>query len=308
MANTSYEITIPEAARVVSREGTRAVFEISGLYPGYGVTLGNALRRVLLSSLPGAAVTEVAFAGVEHEFATIPGIRETVLDILLNAKQIRLKMFSDEPQLLTLKKKGEGVATTDDLVVPAQVSVVSKALPIATLTEKKAEFETELLVERGIGYSPANLRKKEKMPIGRIAIDAIFAPVREANFTVENMRVGDRTDFHRLQISIETDGTISPDEAFAHANQILVKQFSAIIPEDFREHEAHPEKASLLKEPLATLGLTGRIVTALEESGVRTVSGLVRKKEQDVVAIEGIGEKAKEEIVETLAKHGLSLK
>lgn len=306
--STLFSIPTPEAPRVVSREGSRAIFEFSGLYPGYGVTLGNALRRVLLSSLPGAAVAEVSFSGVPHEFTTIPGIRETVLDILLNIKQLRLKLFSDEPQIITLKKKGEGKATSDDLTAPSQVTVVSKGLHLATLTDKKADLQVEMVVERGIGYLPADIRKKEKMPVGRIAIDAIFTPIKEVNFAVENMRVGDRTDYNRLTVRIETDGTLMPDEALAYAANILVKQFSAAVPQELREHESAPATASLLKEPPATLGLSGRIISALEQAGIRSVAGLVRKRRDDIAALEGIGGKAIDEIVAALEKHGLSLK
>jgi len=288
----------------MSREGSSAVFEIVGLYPGYGVTLGNALRRVLLSSLPGAAVTRVAFQNVPHEFTTIPGVKETVLDIMLNLKKLRLKLFSDEPQALTIEKKGEGSVTSDDIQAPAQVQIASKGLHIATLTEKKAELTMEITVERGTGYSPADMRSKEKMSVGTIALDAMFSPVRVTTFTVENMRVGDRTDYNRLQISIQTDGTVAPDEALAQAAKILVQQFSFLIPEGFKERD----DAGVLREPLAVLGLSARIISALEAAGIKTVARLVRKREQDLADMEGIGAKARGEIVKALEEHNLSLK
>jgi DNA-directed RNA polymerase subunit alpha len=301
---TSLDIPIPEGPRVISREDNRAVFEIAGLYPGYGVTLGNALRRVLLSSLPGAAVTRIAIEGVPHEFTTIPGVKETVLEIVLNVKKLRLKLFSNEPQTLVLVKRGEGIATSDDLKVPAQVTIASKGLPIATLTDRKAELSMEFTVERGIGYLPADIRKDAKMPVGSIAVDAIFTPVREATFTVENMRVGDRTDYNRLRMVVGTDGTMTPDEALAAAAKILVQQFSQVIPEEFRGEE----RTTILREPLAVLGLSSRITSALEDAGIRTVAGLLRKRKKDLAELEGIGEKALEEIEKSLAKHDLLLK
>ena len=302
------DIPISEQPKLVSRDGNSALFEVTGLYPGYGVTLGNALRRVLLSSLSGAAVTLVEIENIPHEFTTIPGVRETVLDLVLNLKRLRLKLFSDEPQVLTLEKKGAGKATSDDLKVPAQVSVTSKGMLIATLTDKKAELKMRLTVERGIGYVPAGSRSKEKIPVGSTAIDAIFTPVHGVNFSVENMRVGDRTDYNRLRIEVETDGTISPDEALARASAILVKQFSAIVPEEYREEEGASAAAAILKEPLAVLGLSGSTVTRLAGGGIRTVAGLVRKSEGDISAMKGVGKKAVDEVVRALAKHKLALK
>src|SRR3989344_1877333 len=300
-------IPVPNQPRVVSREGSKATFEIAGLYPGYGITLGNALRRVLLSSLPGAAVTLAQFPNAPHEFTTIPGIKETVLDIVLNLKQLRFKLFSEEPQVLTLLKKGAGAATSDDLKAPAQVTVVSKGTPIATLPDKRAELSWELTGEHGVGYVPAGLRQQEKIPIGSIALDAIFNPVRGANFTVEPMRVGDRTDYNRLLLTIETDGTMTPEEAFAEATRILVQQFSSVLPEGFRVSEEGGASA-VLREPLAVLGLSARTVAVIETAGIRTVAGLVRKRKGDIAALEGIGAKALQEIVDALERHGLSLK
>lgn len=302
--STLHGIPLPENLKTVSREGSRAVFEITKLYPGYGVTLGNALRRVLLSSLPGAAVTRVSFQSVPHEFTTIPGVKETVLDIMLNLKKLRLKLFSDEPHVLTITKKGEGFVTSDDIQISAQAQIASKGLHIATLTDKKAELTMEITVERGVGYIPADMQAKEKMPVGTIALDSTFTPVRSAAFTVENMRVGDRTDYNRLQMALETDGTLAPDEALAQAAKILVQQFSSLIPEGMREQD----DAGVLREPLAVLGLSARIISALEAAGIKKVAGLVRKRESDLSNLEGIGGKARDEIVTALAKHGLVLK
>ncbi len=300
------DIPLSEKPTVLERDGSRASIEIAGLYPGYGVTLGNALRRVLLSSLPGAAVTTVTFQNVPHEFSTIPGIKENALELTLNMKQLRVKLFSEEPQILTLKAKGEGVVTAKDLEGPSQISIVSEDLPLATLTSKKAELTLELKVEHGIGYVQAEEGKKEKMPIGSIAIDSLFTPVREVNFTVENMRVGDRTDYNRLVLDIDMDGTMEPEEALARASAILVRQFSAVVPEGFEQAEVEEEEGAgavtLSGEPLATLGLSGSVVTKLTEEGVRTVGELTRKTRKEIEAIKGLGGKAVEGVASALKK------
>ncbi|MFA6136122.1 MAG: DNA-directed RNA polymerase subunit alpha [Candidatus Paceibacterota bacterium] len=205
----------------VSEEQASGVFEISGLYTGYGVTLGNALRRVLLSSLPGAAITQIKIKGVKHEFSTMPDVMEDIIDITLNMKKVRFKFFTDEPQILSLRKKGLGPITAGDIKVNSEVEVVDPDVHIATLTSKNAEMDMEIVVEKGLGYSPVETRKMEKLSIGSIAIDAIFTPVVNVNFDVENMRVGDKTDFNKLILTIKTDGTISPSRALHKAANIL---------------------------------------------------------------------------------------
>lgn len=209
------------AIKKVSEEQSSGTFEISGLYTGYGITMGNALRRVLLSSLPGAAVTQVKIKGVKHEFSTIEHVTEDVIDITLNLKKVRFAFHSDEPQVLTLKKKGLGEVTAKDIQTNADVEVMNPDLHIATITSKSGEFDMELTVKKGLGYSPAEMRKNEKLPVGTIAIDAIYTPVTNVQFEVENMRVGDRTDYNRLTMTIETDGTITPSRALHKAANIL---------------------------------------------------------------------------------------
>jgi DNA-directed RNA polymerase subunit alpha len=212
---------------------------MEALWPGYGVTIGNSLRRVLLSSLPGAAVTQVKIKGVQHEFSTIAGVREDIVTILLNLKQLRFKLYADEPQKATLSVKGEKDVTGADLELPTQVELVNPEAPIAALTDKKAEFELEITVERGMGYAPAETLKKGKLEIGTIVIDAIFTPIKKVSYRVENMRVGERTDYDRLVLELETDGTISPEEAFSSASEILVKHFT-LINEAFKSQPAEP--------------------------------------------------------------------
>ncbi len=231
----------------VSETPSRGVFEVSGLYAGYGVTLGNALRRVLLSSLPGAAITQVKIKGVKHEFSTISDVLEDVVDITLNLKKVRFVFFADEPQVLTLKHKGTGAVTADSIKGNSQVEVVNPDCHIATLTSKSAELEMELTVEKGLGYSPAETRKSEKLPIGAIAIDAIFSPVTMVNFEVENMRVGDRTDYNKLRLIIETDSTLMPGRALHKAANIL-RDHVAIIS-DIEPNEADVKKRSSEETP-----------------------------------------------------------
>lgn len=225
----------------VSEKENEGVFEIEGLYTGYGLTLGNALRRVLLSSLPGAAITQIKIKGVDHEFSTIEGVMEDVVEITLNLKCVRFRFFADEPQILTLKVKGEKKVKAGDIKANAQVEVANPDAHIATLTNKNAELEMEITVEKGLGYVPVEARKIEKLPIKTIALDAIFTPVSKVNFTVENMRVGERTDYNRLKIVIETDGTISPSKAIHKAANILRDHFNKVSAIE-TEEEAETKK------------------------------------------------------------------
>jgi len=179
--------------KTISEENRKGVFEIEGLYAGYGLTIGNALRRALLSSLPGAAVTYVKIKGVSHEFTTIPGVKEDMVELTLNFKRLRFRMFTDEPQTLLIKVKGERSVTGADIKLNSEVEIVNPEEVIATVTDKSTEFEAEITVERGLGYSPVESRKAEKLAIGMVGVDTFFSPVVKVNYTVENMRVGDRT-------------------------------------------------------------------------------------------------------------------
>ena len=199
------------------------------MYPGYGITLGNAIRRVLLSSLTGAAVTEVKIKNAPHEFATISGVKEDVLHILMNIKQLRFKSFIDEPQTAVLKVKGEKEATGKDFECPADLKLANPDQHIATITDKGTELEIEIKIEKGVGYVFED--KEEKKGIGVIGLDAIYTPIKKANYIVENMRVGDRTDFDRISLEVETDGTVSPEEALAESLKILLEQFGFLSNE-----------------------------------------------------------------------------
>jgi DNA-directed RNA polymerase subunit alpha len=212
----------------ISETQNEGVFEIEGLYTGYGLTLGNALRRTFLSSLPGAAITQIKIKGVDHEFSALPGVKEDMVGVTLNLKKVRFRFYATEPQILTLKIKGEKKITAGDIKTNAQVEVVNPNTHIATLTSKDVEMDMELTVEKGLGYVPVETRKLEKLPIKAIALDAIFTPIVKVNFAVENMRVGERTDYNRLKLFIETDGSISPSSALHKACNILKDHFEKV--------------------------------------------------------------------------------
>lgn len=233
---------LPSKAKLVfeDKKNNIGVFEIENLRRGYGVTIGNALRRVLLSSLPGAAVVSAKIEGISHEFSTLPGVLEDVVEIMLNLKQIRLKVFSDQPQSLVLKAKGKGKVKAKDIKRNPNVEIVNPEQEIATLTSSKSKLDMELKVERGVGYETVDERKNTKASIGTIFLDAVFSPVKKVSYEVENMRVGEKTDFNKLKISIETDGTIVPTDALVFASQILVDHFNLVI-------ESFP-KAGIKKE------------------------------------------------------------
>lgn len=246
-------IPLPPPPKVIERKGNRAVFEIEGLYPGYGVTIGNSLRRVLLSSLEGAAITQVKIRGIQHEFSTIPGVLEDVLRITLNLKQVHCKLYGEEPQRIELHARGEKDIKAADFETPTQVQIINKDAPIATLTTKNSTFDMEALVEKGVGYVPSEQRRKEKLEIGTLMLDAIFTPIRKVAFRVENMRVGERTDYDRLFLDIETNGVISPEEALRQASEILINQFSVV-------HAAFPREEAVIspKERVTTERVSGK--------------------------------------------------
>ncbi|PIP24931.1 MAG: DNA-directed RNA polymerase subunit alpha [Candidatus Nealsonbacteria bacterium CG23_combo_of_CG06-09_8_20_14_all_36_12] len=305
-------IPLPLRPKIIEKKGNWAIFEIEALYPGYGVTIGNALRRVLLSSLPGAAVTQVKIKGVSHEFSTIPGVLEDVIMIILNLKQLRFKIYSDEPQKATLKVKEEKEVKGSDFELPSQVELVNKDAKIATLTDKKAELEMEILIEKGLGYQPVEKRKKEKLEIGVIPVDAIFTPIKRISFNIENMRVGERTDFDRLRLEIETDGTINPEATMNQAGEILVKHFS-LIEESFKEAEKKPElrpvlEEDVLKTKVEDLKISKRTLHALQKNEIKTVGGILRKSEKSLLELEGMGERGIKEIKKALKKLNSELK
>ena len=313
MVNCQPMIPLSLQPKIIEKKENRVLFEIEALYPGYGVTIGNSLRRVLISSLSGAAVTQVKIKGVSHEFSTIPGVLEDVVSIILNLKQLRFRIFSDEPQKATLKIKSEKEVRGSDFKFPAQVELINKNAHIATLTDKKTELEMEIQIEKGVGYQPAEVRKKEKLETGVIALDAIFTPVKIVSYKIENMRVGERTDFDRLFLEIETDGTISPEEAFFQASEILVKHFSLFFETLKKEERISELKPAEMKEDLTKvnvedLKISKRTLHALLKGNIKTLAGLLRKNEKSLLELEGMGEKGIKEIKKALKKFNLNLK
>ena len=314
-------IILPSKPKIIQEKDSSGVYEIDGFYPGYGHTLGNSLRRIILLSLPGAAITSVKIKGVSHEFSSIDGVKEDVINILLNLKNIRVKMLTDEPQILNLKVKGVKNVKAGDIDAPGQVEILNKDLHIASITDKNTELSIEMRVERGLGYVPKEVLQKDRVEIGAIALDASFTPIRRVNYEVENMRVGDRTDFNRLRIFIETDGTVSPKEALEISIQIMIKQLKAIVgfeeQEETKEEETRPTKemeeskemdVEFLKTRIESVDLSARTVKALSNANIRTVGGLARKKEKDLLEIEGLGAKGIQEIKKALSNFGITLK
>ncbi len=314
-------VSLPSKPRIVNENNVSGSYEIDALYPGYGHTLGNSLRRIILSSLPGAAITKVKIAGVQHEFSTISGVKEDVIAILLNLKKVRIKMLTDEPQTLTIKAKGIKKVTAKDIEVPGQVEIVNVDQHIADLTEKSADFDVELVVEKGIGYVPKEVIQKERVDVGAITLDASFTPIKRVSYEVENMRVGDRTDFNRLRINVETDGTVTPHEALTQSISIMISQLKAIV--GFKEEleiketvveakeeseESREDMDDVLKTRVESLDISPRTANALTGANIRTVGGLVRKKEEDILDIEGLGTKGLQEIKKALQKINLALK
>lgn len=318
-----YNVVLPSKPKVIREEGFLGVYEIDGLYPGYGHTLGNSLRRIILSSLPGAAVTSVKIAGVEHEFSTITGVREDVVALILNIKRLQIRMATDEPQILRLEVKGVKDVTAADIELPGQVEIVNTDCHIATLTEKNSSLSLELTVEKGLGYVPKEQLHKEKVDIGTIHLDATFTPIRRANYEVENMRVGNRTDFNRLKLHIETNGTTTPRQALEQAIEVMINQLRAIVgfvteelpkeePIEVQAEQVRAEKeetdAEVLKTRIESLELSGRVTNALLSANIRTVGGLVRKKEEDLLDVEGLGNRGIQEIKKALSAINLTLR
>ncbi len=318
-----YHIALPSKPRIVSETAESGIYEIDGLYPGYGYTLGNSLRRIILSSLPGAAITHVKIPGVAHEFSTVEGVREDVVTVLLNLRRLRVKIATDEPQTITLDAKGPRIVTGADLKLPGQVEILNPDQYIAEVTGK-VNLEMEIRAERGLGYVPKEIHQKERVDIGTIALDAIFSPIRRVNYEVENMRVGDRTDFNRLRMVIETDGSISAHEALEYAIETMIHQLRAIVgfkeekggdeeiamtnAEPAREDRNQGADSEMLKTRITEMKLPPRVEMALDNASIRTVGGLVRKREDDLLAIEGLGQKGLQDIKRALSNLGLTLR
>src|SRR3989344_5629375 len=316
-----YTILLPSKPKVISEQGDSGVFEIDGLYPGYGHTLGNSLRRIIYSSLPGVAITSVKITGVNHEFSVLDGVKEDVVTILLNLKKIRMRFATDEPQTLSLKIKGEKVVKASDLDLQGQVEILTPDEIIATVTDKNTVLEMEIKAEKGLGFMSKDMIDKSRVDIGTINLDGIFTPIRRVSYEVENMRVGDRTDFNKLRIFIETDGAIAPSAALTQSIEIMINQLKSIAGfkedepasmEEPKEMEMPRERAEadpeVLKTRVDSLDISSRTQHALADANIRTVGGLARKKEKDLLEIEGLGAKGIQEIKKALSEFGIMLK
>jgi len=319
-------ILLPSKLSIVSETDNKGVYEIDGLCPGYGHTLGNSLRRIILSSLTGSAITSIKIEGAEHEFSVLDGVKEDIITIMLNLKQIRFRLLTDEPQVVNLSVKGPKIVTAGDIDVTGQVEVLNKDQYIAELTSKNS-LNIEIRIEKGLGFVPKEIHQKEKNEVGTISLDAIFTPIRRASYDVEDMRVGDKTNFNRLRMTIETDGTLSPREAFEKSIVIMVEQLQAIIgftikpkvieevKEEYTEDDKNESKkedsnefTDILKTRIDTLSLGTRTLNALSGANIRTIGGIARKKTEDLLEIEGIGEKGINEIKKVLNDYGITLK
>ena len=287
------------------------------------------MRRIILSSLTGAAITSVKIDDVPHEFSTIDGVEEDVITILLTLKRVRFSMVGNEPQVLKLSAKGIHSVTAKDIQTTGQVEILNPEQHIAELTSKNASLSMEKTVEKGLGYVPRELRDEDKAEIGTIQLDATFTPIRRVNYEVENMRVGDRTDYNRLRIFIETDGAITPRQALERSIEIMIHQLKAIVgfKESHEEEVEEPVAATsektdmssaskqkeqvdteVLKTRVESLKLSARTISALDQANIRTVGGLARKREEDVLAIEGLGIKGLQEIKRALSEFGITLR
>ncbi len=326
-------IVLPKKLNVVQEEGSKGIYEIEGLYPGYGHTLGNSLRRIILSSLPGVSITSVKIKDAEHEFATLNGVKEDVLSILLNLKKVRFSLATEEEAVVTLSVKGNKEVTAADFDTVGGVEVMNPEQYIAEVTAKTGSLDIELTLAKGIGFVSKEDFTDNKPSVGTILVDAIFSPIRKVNYEVEHMRVGDRTDYNLLRVNLETDGSITAKEALEQSLHIMINQFRSILDlkhieesntvlnntveeegivrvEQTVEEETidEEERVELLKTRIDTLDFSSRTEKSLNEASIRTLGGLVQKTADDLLDLDGFGQKSLEEVEETLTTFKLHLK
>lgn len=324
-------IVLPKKLNVVTEDGSKGVYEIEGLYPGYGHTLGNSLRRIILSSLPGVSITSVKIKGADHEFATLDGVKEDVLTILLNLKKVRFSLASDEEATLRLSVKSAKMVTAKDFETVGGIEVMNPDQYIAEVTAKSADFDIEITLAKGVGFVSKEDFDGNKPSVGTILVDAIFSPIRKVNYEVEHMRVGDRTDYNLLRINLETDGSMTAKVALEQSLTIMIEQFKAILDlkviEDTQEivQEVEDEgiirvesveedildedeRVELLKTRIDTLDFSARTENSLNDASIRTLGGLVQKTPDDLLGLDGFGQKSLEEVEETLGTFKLTLK
>lgn len=317
------EIGLPKVTQTQSKKGdnTHVVFSVGPLPPGYGMTLGNALRRVLLSSLPGAAVSSIRVSGASHEYTALKGVRESVMDIALNMKEVHLRKHHKDTEVATLEGKGPAVLTAGDIKTSSDIEIMNPDLPLVHL-EKGASIKMELTIEKGVGYQPAAERNKKVSEPGLVHIDTVFSPVERVRFDVEPARVGQRTNLEKLMIEIETNGSLTADEAIRFASQLLSQYFNFFsldqetVEKDFmadftRTVQAQPEAdATSVKEsytPIEILNLSPRTLNSLINAGVGSIEQLTKCTPGTLSNFRGFGSKALEEVEDTLKTRGLTL-
>lgn len=295
-------------------EHTYGKFTVEPLERGYGITLGNSLRRILLSSLPGAAVTSVKINGVLHEFSTVPGVFEDVTDIILNLKNLRLKLYSDEEKILRIEAEGEGPITASNIISDSDVEILNPELTIATLADN-ASLSMEITASIGRGYVSAERNKKGEHIIGVIPMDSVFTPVRKVNYNVENTRVGQITDYDKLTLEVWTDGSIRPDEAISLSAKIMIEHLRLFVgltetvgDVEIMVEKEEEQKDKILEMTIEELDLSVRSYNCLKRAGINSVEELVQRNEEDMMKVRNLGKKSLEEVVNKLSELGLSLK
>lgn len=307
------EIERPKIECVESNDNY-GMFVVEPLGRGFGTTLGNSLRRVLLSSLPGVAVTSIKIDGVQHEFSTIPGVKEDVTEIILNLKELSAKLYTDIPKTLTITASGKGEVTAGDISADSDVDIINPELHIAYLNED-ANLHMEITLEKGRGYVLADKNKRPGLPIGTIAVDSIFTPIRKANFTVQNTRVGQITDYDKLMLEIWTNGSIRPDEATSLAAKVLSEHLALFInltdsvsSVEIMVEKEEDKKEKILEMSIEELDLSVRSFNCLKRANINTVDELVRRSEEDMMKVRNLGRKSLEEVAQKLAALGMSLR
>ncbi len=310
----SKHIHTPTLGNITDHNDTSATFTVEPLHPGYGMTLGNSLRRVLLSSIAGAAVTGFRIQGVSHEFTTVKGVKEDVVAIMMNLKNIRFKVYSDEPQTLTLSKKGKGVVKAKNIETNADVEIVNPDQIICTIDDEKASLSMELVIETGRGYRPLDETGSGRKLSDMIMLDALFTPVLRVRYKVENTRVGQMTDLDKLLLTVDTDGSITPREAFEEAAAILVNQYTALAGQTRVEASALPgteseseggedgEDPAELMTSIEDLNLSARTTNALVNNDIHTIKDLLSLSEAELRDLKGFGNKALDEVKEKLSE------
>lgn len=298
----------------ISDDATFGKFVVEPLERGYGTTLGNSLRRILLSSLPGAAVTTVQVEGVQHEFSTLEGVVEDVTSIILNIKKLALKIYSDEEKTLEIDAQGEGVIKASDILHDSDVEILNPDLHIATLA-KNGRLHMRMTAKRGRGYVPAEHNKRDDLPIGVIPIDSIYTPVSRVNYQVENTRVGQRTDYDKLTLDVWTNGSIGPKEAVSLGAKILSEHLNIFINltdeaqnAEIMVEKEEDQKEKVLEMTIEELDLSVRSYNCLKRAGINTVQELTQKTEEDMMKVRNLGKKSLEEVKSKLAELGLSLR